>query len=410
MSGLKRILFLGVLLLAGGLFVANAVAAEPTADRAVRLTIGTGSIGGVYFPTGGAICLTVNRQLSQVESQQPHCSVEPTVGSVFNISQLANGELQMGIAQSDVVNKAWKGKAPFETPVGDLRSIISLYTETITMVSRRDANIKTLADLKGKRVNLGKRGSGTERTAQEILGACGMGTSDLAAVHNMGSERAADALHDNQLDAFLYVAGHPNETIWNLASTTPIDFVELSGGCLDELVASNPHYMKAVVPGELYQGEMGAVPTLGVKATLMTTADLPEELIYHVTKAVVEKLYRFRRLRPDFNSPNPKSLFEGLVAPLHVGAFRYFQEMRVLEFKEGGDDPGGITPDLVLKPGERGRSLKLGRDGPFYLSKRDVVINGPDDLSEGVVLGSTVAAAASRGGVIFWLVTQDENG
>ena len=408
MNELKRIIFLGVLFLIGSLCVSK-VDAEQIEGRTVALTIGTGSIGGVYFPTGGAICLNVNRILSKIEPQQPHCSVEPTVGSVYNISQLAGGELQLGIAQSDVVSKAWTGKSPFETPVKDLRSIISLYTETITLVARQDAGIKTLTDLKGKRINLGKRGSGTERTAQEIFGACGLGANDLAAVHNMGAERAAEALRTNNIDAFLYVVGHPNETIWNLSSNTKINFVELSGRCLDTMVVSNPYYVKALVPGELYQGDAVAVPTLGVKATLMTTADLPEELIYHVTRAVVEKLYRFRRLHPDFNSPNPKSLFEGLVAPLHLGAFRYFQEMRVLEFKNGSDDPGTITPELVMQPSGQRQTLKLGRDGPFYLSKQAVAISRPDDQSEGVMLRSTVAAAASSGGVIFWLVTEDGN-
>ena len=409
MSGLKRIMFLGFLLLVGSVTAPGHVTAAEKA-RPVNLIIGSGGVGGVYFPTGGAICLHVNQQLASIESQQFHCSVEPTVGSVFNIMQLANDDHQMGIAQSDVVSSAWAGTPPFEAPVKELRSIVSLYTETITMVTRKEANIRTLSDIRGKRVNLGKPGSGTERTAKQIMGACGLEPKELAAVHDLDPVAAADALRQGKIDAFLYVVGHPNETIWNLAESTEIAFTELSGACLDDLVRANPHYVQTTVPGDLYRGSEEEVPTLGVKATLMTSTALPEDLVYHITKAVVEKLYRFRRIHPDFNSPNPKSLFEGLVAPLHLGAFRYFQEMRVLEIQNGNEDPGNVTPELVVEPGGAGKALRLGRDGPYHLAQQNVTIGKPGDRNDGVILGSTVAAAASSGGVVFWLVADDDEG
>ncbi|MBF0293581.1 MAG: TAXI family TRAP transporter solute-binding subunit [Magnetococcales bacterium] len=382
---------------------------SPAQPRAMReqkpghptVTIASGDVGGVYFPTAGAICQAVKKSYAEQGVAHLHCGVEPTVGSVYNLETLADQEVELGIAQSDVVSAAWGGDRPFQTPLKQLRSVLSLYTETLTMVTRSNSGIKRMEDLKGKRINLGSPGSGTERTGRELMAACGFKPDD-ANLKTLSQEAAIQALRKQEIDAFLYVVGHPNESVWSLATTEKISFVQLVGGCLDSIL-SNRHYVKTVIPGGMYPGVEQDIPSLGVRATLMSTADVPEELIYTLTKSIVEKLYRFKRMDPDIEVPNPKALFEGLVAPLHLGAFRYFQELRVLEFKNTGVDIMSGLPPLIDRNGVQ-MALRFTPDAPHALRSVKPLIGAPNDREGGLPLSVAVSPAISHDGAIYWLI------
>lgn len=404
MNSLKKRIFLGFIVTYIG--IVSTTHAHDQESSLPKLTIGSGSVSGVYFPTGGAICRSVNQLLEKTDTPDIHCSVAPSAGSVSNLDHISQGAYELGLAQSDIVNQAWQGKPPFKTPLKQLRSIASLYTETLTLVTRKDLDIYTLDHIRGKRISLGKSGSGSERTGWKVFNACGINKKDLASVHNLEEDQAANALRNKTIDVYLYVVGHPNENIWSLSSDTEIRFIPLTGKCLDTMVTNNPHYVKTLIPGSLYRGISEDQPTLGVNAVLMTSADVSEKWVYLITKALVEKIYLFKRLHPDFSAPNPKSLFEGLTVPLHLGAFRYFQELRVLEVLSEENQQSLIQPGVVLDQSGMITPLKLGDEGPFALLKAHVTVGRSRSSKTGMNNTESLPVAASSGSMLFWLISQ----
>ncbi len=375
--------------------------AEPKKNQqgALSVTIASGNIDGIYYPTAGAICLALKKTYNEEGIQQIHCNVEPSEGSVNNLTELLNQEVELGIAQSDTVRKAWEGSLPFQTASKQLRSVLSLYSETLTIISLKKTGINTLADLKGKRINLGIPGSSSEQTSHELLTACGFKPNDTT-LTTLSQSDAAQALKKNEIDAYLNIVGHPNESVWNLASTEAISILPLTDACLQSVLAKSRLYVKAIIPANIYPGIDTDIESLGVKATLMTTADADEGLIYTTTKAIIEKLYRFKRIHPDFAIPNPKTLFEGLIAPLHLGAFRYFQELRLLEFKNSGTDIMSSLPNLIDQNGFQ-IALNFTEQAPDALLASNVLIGEKTLQEAGIPL--TTSSALSMDGVIFWL-------
>ncbi|MBF0622351.1 MAG: TAXI family TRAP transporter solute-binding subunit [Magnetococcales bacterium] len=295
---------------------------EPS-DKKQFVTIGTGGVTGVYYPAGGALCRMVNKT---TDSHKIRCTVESTGGSVYNTNTLAAGELELGIAQADVAAKAVQGSAPFNHALSEVRSVLALHPEMVTLVARRDANIHSVADLKGKRINIGSPGSGNRRTATELLQSCGVEESDLALAGALKSSEMPDALRDNKLDGYFYVVGHPTANIKDAATGTPVNIVPLTEPCAAKVIAAHDYFVSTEVPAGLYRDITEAVPTYGVKATLITTTAVSEETIYQVVKAIFENLDDFRTLHPAFKTLNAESMRQGTTAPFHAGAIRYFKE------------------------------------------------------------------------------------
>ena len=294
------------------------------------ITIGTGGVTGVYYPTGGAICQLVNRGTA---THGIRCSVESTGGSVYNLNALRQGELDMGVAQSDWQYHAWHGDSKFaaQGPDKDLRSVFSIHAEPFTVVARRDSGIKTFADLKGKRVNIGNPGSGQRGTMEVVMAAMGWTRDDFALASELKSAEQASALCDNKLDAIVFTVGHPNGSIQEAASSCDVVLVPVDGPVINKLVADNSYYRLATIPGGMYQGNDKDVPTFGVGATFVTSAKVPDEVVYQVVKAVFEHLDRFRRLHPAFAHLKAEEMVkDGLSAPLHPGALRYYREAGLL--------------------------------------------------------------------------------
>ncbi|PPB79583.1 hypothetical protein LV82_02754 [Albidovulum inexpectatum] len=314
-----------------GALVALGLAAGPAAAQDKFISIGTGGVTGVYYPTGGAIC----RMMSKTRSEHGiRCAVESTGGSVYNINAIRSGELEFGVAQSDWQYHAYNGTSKFEEngPFTELRAVFSIHPEPFTVVARADAGIKTFDDLKGKRVNVGNPGSGQRGTMEVVMAAKGWTMDDFALASELQAAEQSQALCDNNIDAMVYTVGHPSGSIQEATTACDAVLVSVTGPEIDKLVEENPFYRKAVIPGGMYRGNPDDVETFGVGATLVTSANVPDDVVYALVKSVFENIDQFRGLHPAFANLDPKQMVkDGLSAPLHPGAEKYYREAGLLE-------------------------------------------------------------------------------
>ena len=293
------------------------------------VTIGTGGVTGTYYPTGGAICRLVNQYKKDTKIR---CSVESTGGSVYNVNTIKNGELDFGIVQSDIVYQASKGEGAFKgEPITKLKSVIAIYPELLTLVTRKDANINSLMDVKGKRINLGNPGSGNEATALTLFNESGIKKQDLAYAGELKASEMPDALRDNKIDGYFYMVGHPTANIKDASTSLDVKITPIEGANVDSLIKKYPYFAKANVPGGLYKGNDAPTPTFGVKAVLVTSDDVSANAVYTVVKAILENFDEFKQLHPAYADITKESLLDGLSAPLHEGAKKYFQETGLIK-------------------------------------------------------------------------------
>lgn len=298
----------------------------PAAFAEEFITIGTGGVTGVYYPTGGAICRLVNKGRKE---HGIRCSVESTGGSVYNINTIREGELEFGVAQSDWQFHAFNGSSRFEDagPFEGLRAVFSVHPEPFTVVARADAGISTFDDLKGKRVNIGNPGSGQRGTMEVLIDALGWTTGDFALATELKAAEQSAALCDNQIDAMVYTVGHPSGSIQEATTACDSVLVTVDGSAVDGLINDNPFYRSATIPGGMYRGNDGDTMTFGVGATFVTSTDVSEEAVYTVVKSVMENIDDFKKLHPAFANLDPTEMATaGLSAPLHDGAAKYYRE------------------------------------------------------------------------------------
>ena len=306
--------------------VAIAAAPAPATGQQKFITIGTGGVTGVYYAAGGAICRLLNKDR---KAHGIRCSVESTGGSVYNINNIKAGELDLGMAQSDVQYNAIKGVAVYKSsgPYPELRAVFSVHPEPFTVAARPEAGIRTFADFKGKRFNIGNPGSGTRASMEELLKALGWSTKDFSLASELKADEHGAALCDNKIDGFFYGVGHPSANIQDPTTTCGAKLVPLTGPAVDKLVAENPYYAKVSIPGGIYRGNAEPTPTYGVMATLVSSSRVPADVVYAVVKAVFENFDEFKKLHPAFAHLEPKQMItNGLSAPLHDGALRYYKE------------------------------------------------------------------------------------
>ena len=313
--------FLKGLAIAGAMTVGTAGVAQEQ-----FITIGTGGQTGVYFVVGQSICRLVNRGTADHNLK---CTAPSTGGSIANINAIKAGDMDMGVAQSDWQFHAYNGTSKFEDDGAfeKLRSVFSVHGEPFTVIARADAGITSFDDLKGKRVNVGNPGSGQLATMEVVLEAKGWTMDDFALASELKPAEQAAALGDNKVDAIIYTVGHPNGSIQEAVSTVDAVMVPVEGPEIDALIANNPFYAAATIPGGMYEGSPEDTPTFGVKATFVTSADVDDEVVYQVVKAVFDNFDRFKRLHPAFeNLTEQEMISAGLSAPLHDGAVRYYKE------------------------------------------------------------------------------------
>ncbi|KMV29925.1 C4-dicarboxylate ABC transporter substrate-binding protein [Photobacterium swingsii] len=306
--------------------IAAAFAVSGMANAQEFITIGTGSVTGVYYPTGGAICKLVNKDRKE---HKVRCSVESTGGSIYNVNTMRAGELDFGIVQSDWQYHGYNGTSKFtdQGPYKKLRAVFSLHTEPFNIIARADSGINGVKDLKGKRVNIGNPGSGDRATMGVVMDVLGWTNADFKlAAELKGSERS-QALCDNKIDAFIYMVGHPNGSIKEATTSCDAKLVSAQGAEIDKIVADNPYYAKSTVPGGMYKGTDNDVNSFGVAATLVSSTDVSDDVVYAVVKSVFENFDTFKRLHPAFANLKPEQMVkDGLSIPLHPGAVRYYKE------------------------------------------------------------------------------------
>jgi uncharacterized protein len=308
----------------------------PSSLRAedVFITIGGGDLSGVYFPAGLAIAKMLNHKRHEYGIR---ATVEATAGATFNLNAIIAGYLEFGLTQSDKQYQAVNGLAEWteKGPQSELRAVFSLHHETVTLVAAVDAGLRIIADLKGKRVSTGNPGSSQHRIVIDALKAFGLEPSrDISLLNVMASEAPA-LLQDNRIDAYFFTVGHPSETIRKARSgERQVRIIPISGPAIDQLVAKNIPYVRATIPvKQLYPDavDQADVATFGVIATLCTSSRVSADVVYAVTKEIFENLELFRRQHPAFNQLTKAGMLEGLSAPLHPGALRYFQETGLIK-------------------------------------------------------------------------------
>lgn len=302
----------------------------PAVQAQEFFTIGTGGVTGVYYPTGGAICRLVNQGRAE---HGLRCSVESTGGSVYNVNTIKAGELEFGVAQSDVQYNAYNGQEQFEGDAfEDLRAVFSVHPEPFTVVARADAGIESFDDLAGKRVNIGNPGSGQRATMDVVLEKKGMSTDDFALAAELKAAEQSAALCDNQIDAMVYVVGHPSGSIQEATTACDSVLVNVDDADIQALVEEFPYYRMATIPGGMYRGNDEDTTTFGVGATFVTSASVADETVYQLVKGVFENFDQFKQLHPAFaNLEREEMVSASLTAPLHPGAERYYKEVGLIE-------------------------------------------------------------------------------
>ena len=307
------------------LAAAAALSGQMAAAQEKFITIGTGGQTGVYFVVGQSICRLVNRGTAEHNLK---CTAPSTGGSIANINAIKAGDMDMGVAQSDWQYHAYNGSSQFEGDKFDkLRAVFSVHGEPFTVVARADSGIESFDDLFGKRVNVGNPGSGQRATMDVVLGAMGKSDADFALASELKPAEQSAALGDNKVDAIIYTVGHPNGSIQEATSTVDAKLVDVNGPAIDKLVEENPYYAKATIPGGMYANNPDDTETFGVKATFVTSSDVPDEVVYTVVKAVFDNFDRFKGLHPAFADLKEEDMISaGLSAPLHPGAEKYYKE------------------------------------------------------------------------------------
>lgn len=305
---------------------AVAVCATTAMAEEKFVTVGTGGQTGVYYVVGQSICKLVNRDSKKTNLK---CTAPSTGGSIANINAIKGGDMDMGVAQSDWQYHGLNGTSKFAESGAfpQLRSVFSVHPEPFTVVARADSGINSFDDLKGKRVNIGNPGSGQRGTMEVIMNAKGWSLDDFSLASELKSSEQSQALCDNKVDAIIFTVGHPNGSIQEATTSCDAIVVPVQGAAIDKLVADNPYYSAASIPGGMYKGTDANVPTFGVRATFVSSTNTDADTIYNIVKAVMDNFDRFKRLHPAFANLDMKEMVTaGNSAPLHDGAARYYKE------------------------------------------------------------------------------------
>jgi TRAP transporter TAXI family solute receptor len=305
------------------------------------VTIGTGGVTGVYYPTGGAISRMVNKKAKEYDIK---ATVESTAGSVYNINAVLSGDLEFGVAQSDRQFQAYNGLAEWagQGPRRELRSVFSIHPESITLIAAAAGKVQSVADLKGKRVNIGNPGSGQLQNSKDVLAAAGVSLAEINA-EQVKAVEAPSLLQDEKIDAFFYTVGHPNGNIKEATSgRIRVNIVPIAGPGIEALLQKHSYYAQAQIPAGFYPNAENTadIESIGVKATFVASSKLDEKIVYAVTKEVFDNLEEFKKLHPAYGVLTKENMLQGLSAPVHRGALKYYREAGLIKY---------IKPALVME-------------------------------------------------------------
>ncbi|MGY3916141.1 TAXI family TRAP transporter solute-binding subunit [Aeromonas australiensis] len=284
----------------------------------LALTIGTGPLNGVYYPTGGAICRVLNAGHAL---HGDSCTVQSTRGSMANLKALGKGDVQLALVQSDVLHHALNGTGPFsgQGANNELRSLFRLYQESLTLLAAPNSGITTLADIEGKRVYPGNKGAGEQITSQALMAAMGWQPGQFAAYQLKSDSEPLEGLCDGSLDAAFVVAGHPSLAVGDLISRCKVRLIPIEGEQIDRLLKQHPYYQRSRIAANLYPGQTTAINNIGMSAELVALASLPDPIVRTVRDTLLARVKQFSRLHPALSKVTPEQLQAHTELPLHAG-------------------------------------------------------------------------------------------
>ena len=286
-----------------------------------QLSIATGGTGGVYFPIGGGLAELINARIEGYSA-----SAEVTGGSVENVGLVARGDADFAISLADTAQQAHAGTGRFQAqPLPMLRGVAGLYGNLVQIVAIKGNGVESLADMRGRRVSVGAPGSGTEVNARAILDTAGPGYAAVQA-QRLNFNESADALRNGDIDAGFWSVAVPTSSILNLATHRPVRLIGLTQSQIAAAIAADPAFHPATIPSGVYPGINEAVNTLGVANILVVSEDLPEALVYEVTKALFTQVGQLAAIHPAAGQISIEYTLESMPIPLHPGAIRYLQE------------------------------------------------------------------------------------
>ena len=307
------------LIAAVALLTAGLLSLPRPSFAADSLVVGTASASGVYHVAGRAICRLLD---------QP-CEARTSAGSMANLKEIREGTLPVALAQSDLQYHAVRGLKGFAENGADdnLRALFSLHGEPFTLVARRDAGIQSFDDLKRHSVNIGNPGSGQRGTMMQLMAAKGWTLKDFTKVNELPANQHSMELCHGNIEAMVYTVGHPNASVRQAIRLCDAILVDVVGPDIDTMIQQAPYYTRARIPAALYRDDQPAVETFGVRATLVASTQTDSDLVYTLVATVFDNLDRFKKFHPAFSMLTPKRMIhEGLSAPLHEGALRYYRE------------------------------------------------------------------------------------
>lgn len=304
-----------------------ATSPEPGYGAKKFVTIASGWVTGVYYPLAGAISRIAHEKLTDVK-----ITVESSGASVANAKLIASGDADLAILQNDIAFYALKGQKPmFDKPVENIRGVCSLYPEHVQIQAKKDANIRSVSDLKGKRVAVGPLGSGTEQNAIQILEAYGLKFEDLGKVERLTASESADYLKDGRVDAAFYTVGIGASAIVDTAISVETVIVPIEAEKAEILAKKYPFYSADKVPAGVYKGTDHDVPTVAVLAILVARAEMDADLVYRITKAMFENLKTIETAHAKGKEVKLETALKGMPVPLHPGAEKYYKEVGLIK-------------------------------------------------------------------------------
>ena len=323
MNGLRSNGFIAKLLV----LLAFCVAPVSATGQSKSIVIASGGPTGVYYPVSVAICRLYNVRYSL---DGYGCKVENSGGSIDNLRRLRASNADFAIVQSDWQAHAKNGTDIFSQagPHADLRSVFALYSESFTVLARTNSGIEKFEDLLGKKVNIGNPGSGQRATMDVLMGRYGWNRFDFASTREFASDLQAQALCDNEVDAIVFMAGHPSGTIKTATQTCATDLVNIEGPQIDTLIADNTQYRSSVIPADTYFGQTAETKTFGVSATMVTTSDQSGDSVLRLVAVVFEEIERLKKMHPALAGLEPEEMKKDIMsAPLHDAAVSYFETL-----------------------------------------------------------------------------------
>ena len=299
-----------------------------------KIVIGTGSMTGLYYPIGGSLCRFLSKDYNKTDKLI--CSIASTTGGFYNLNSMRSGNMDIGIAQSDWEYNAYNGTGTFKKigPMKNLRLIATMHKEYFSILARKDSGIRSINDLKGKRINIGAPGTGIRGAMLDLMEARGWTRSDFSILSELKSAEQAQALCDNKIDVMSDFIGHPNAAMQEATVSCEAVLIPVDDITISQMIKIHPYYESGVIPGNIYPENPNDIKTLSVHSSILTTDELDEKIAYKLTKSIVKHFTEIKSLSGALSNIKKENLPNVTSAPLHQGARRYYEEIGLIKIED----------------------------------------------------------------------------